>query len=94
MERDLKGLRAEMDCIDEQLCALLGRRARLVREIFRFKSERGLMLLDAAREAEIVHHSGSGDKTGYGEEGLKRIFRSILQESGELAKEFEDPTLP
>ena len=49
---DLTELRTEIDAIDRELIALLERRMDVAAGIAAYKQERGLPVLDAAREAQ------------------------------------------
>jgi len=52
VETELRDLRDEIDDVDAELVALLGRRFYLTRQIGELKADLGLPSLDAAREAE------------------------------------------
>ena len=53
-EQSLTALRGELDVVDIKLTALLEKRLRIASAIGQVKRERGLPIIDAAREAEVL----------------------------------------
>ncbi|MGV3621771.1 MAG: chorismate mutase [Archangium sp.] len=49
----LEALRAQLDVIDAELIKLLARRAHIVADVWKWKSEHGVPRIDPAREAEL-----------------------------------------
>lgn len=54
MELDLQEIRGRLDAIDAQLSALLEKRMETVGQVAAYKKERGMPILDAAREEKIL----------------------------------------
>ena len=52
--KGLSDLRRELDSIDGEIAALLGRRMKIVDSIADFKAKSGTAVADPAREAEII----------------------------------------
>jgi chorismate mutase len=52
-EDGLGGFRARLDPIDEEIARLLGERFEICREVARFKSERGIPMMQPERVAEV-----------------------------------------
>lgn len=52
--KELQELRGELDQLDRQIVALFERRMALARQVAAYKLERGLPVLDAAREAQVI----------------------------------------
>lgn len=79
----LEALRAEMDELDDHLLELLVRRARLARTIGEHKRERGIALVDPAREAQIVERlaARAGEATGpLDARAVRRLWAAVLEE--------------
>lgn len=55
---ELKELRGEIDGIDSQIVELFCRRMDVTCRVGRYKAERGLPVLDQAREREVLRHKG------------------------------------
>jgi chorismate mutase len=77
--------RARMDRVNDALCALLQRRARLAVEIAAWKHGRGLGIADPARERAMLTAMLSGAPPGFDAAALRRILRVVLRESRALA---------
>lgn len=79
---DIKELRKDIDSIDKVLTAYLCRRLEVVREIGKYKAERNLPVLDAAREEEKL----KAIRTEAGEDAADycvAVFKTIMQASRE-----------
>lgn len=61
---ELKELRGEIDAIDSRIVELFCRRMDVTCRVGRYKAERGLAVLDQAREREVLRHKGelAGEK--------------------------------
>ena len=77
----LQESRKRIDSIDEQIMALLNRRAAEVKHIGRIKTAAGIPLVDAQREAEIYRRITAENFGQIDNEGLMRIFEQIVTES-------------
>ncbi|MEY4675370.1 MAG: hypothetical protein RL148_3154 [Planctomycetota bacterium] len=78
---ELVRYRAAMDAINQRLCEVLQERARLCREIGRWKRAHGVPAADPAREQAMLEallvHAGQG----FDAAALERILRSVFHES-------------
>ena len=59
MAKDLLKVRKEINEIDKEMADLFVRRMKAVEEVAEFKKERGLAILDEARENEVVRQNAS-----------------------------------
>jgi len=73
--------RAEIDRVDDELVALLNRRARLAASLAAVKARAGLPLQDPEREREIIERARRACARPLDEAAVVRIFTCILQES-------------
>lgn len=82
MSEKLKQLRAEIDCVDEQLLELLEKRLKLVNDVGKIKSAEGLCLHDPVREIEMITRHRERAKTkGISPDFIEDILRRLMQES-------------
>lgn len=77
----LQESRKRIDSIDEQIVALLNRRAAEVRQIGRIKTASGMPLVDAHRETEIYRRIAAENIGQIDNDGLMRIFEQIVAEA-------------
>ena len=77
--------RAEIDRVDDELVALLSRRARLVAALAELKSSAGLPLHDPDREREVLERACRACSPPLDEIAVNKIFTCILQESRRMA---------
>lgn len=77
--------RAEIDKVDDELVALLNRRARLTAALAELKSGAGLPLHDPGRESEVVERACRACSPPLDEAAVRTIFACILQESRRMA---------
>lgn len=54
MELDLKDIRKQLDAIDDQMISLFSQRMQLVAQVAAYKKEKGMPILDAGREQQII----------------------------------------
>ena len=78
---NLQESRKKIDAIDEQIVALLNRRAAEVKEIGRLKAAAGLPTVDSERESDIYRRVTAENFGQIDNEGLMRIFEQIVAES-------------
>jgi len=78
---NLQESRKKIDAIDEQIVALLNRRAAEVKQIGRLKAAAGLPTVDAERESDIYRRVTAENFGQIDNEGLMRIFEQIVAES-------------
>jgi chorismate mutase len=74
-----------MDRVNDALCALLQRRARLAVEIAAWKQGRGMGVADPARERAMLAAMLRNAPPGFDPAALRRILRVVLRESRALA---------
>lgn len=79
---DLIDLRKEIDRIDEQLIPLLAERMGISQKVAQYKVERGLPVLNAQREQEILDNVGA--KCGEQGEAIKTVFAATMDASRAL----------
>ena len=78
---NLQESRKKIDAIDEQIVALLNRRAAEVKQIGRLKAAAGLPTVDVERESDIYRRVTAENFGQIDNEGLMRIFEQIVAES-------------
>ena len=81
---EIRRLRLDIDALDREILALLGRRGRLVLELATAKRAAGLPVHDAARETRLLEALRSVDPGPWSAAALERIFAAIIQASREL----------
>ena len=59
MAKDLLKVRKEINEIDKEMADLFVRRMKAVEEVAEYKKERGLAILDEARENEVIRQNAS-----------------------------------
>ena len=78
----MKKLRDQIDAVDRQIVALLGKRLEIAREIARVKKREKLPILDAKREALIREELRSlAKEQGLSAPVVEEIFQLILDYS-------------
>ncbi|MCL5966878.1 MAG: prephenate dehydratase [Deltaproteobacteria bacterium] len=82
----LKELRAEIDAVDDQIVALLNRRAKAVVEVGRIKADRNLRFYVPEREVEILRRLTEANEGPFPGEALKAVYREIISASLALEK--------
>ena len=82
-DRDaLKGMRLQIDSLDEQLMQLLSRRMELAKDIGSIKHKNRWSLLSVARWREIIaSRTKWGNEMGLGQPFLSKILTSVHEES-------------
>jgi chorismate mutase/prephenate dehydratase len=85
-EDRLKGLREEIDGIDDRILELLNRRAGAVLEVGKVKSVGGLRHYVPERESEILSRLSGANRGPLPNEALRVIFREIISASLALEK--------
>ncbi len=86
MERDMNGIRDEIDSLDAQLVRLLGRRCELSVEVGLLKRQRNLDPYDPSREAAILEHLASLARPPLTGAMVEKIFTEIFSMSRALQK--------
>lgn len=81
MNDKIEKWRAEIDAIDDELLSLLNRRASLATEIGRLKKSSHAPLCDQDREREVLARVCESSEGPLNEDGIKKIFKTIIDES-------------
>ncbi|MBT4496533.1 MAG: chorismate mutase [Gemmatimonadetes bacterium] len=87
MEMDLNTYRARIDSIDDILLELLNRRLKYALEINQIKLEQGQTVLDSSREQKIMERLQAYNEGPISDEGMKKIFTTIIAESRRLMEQ-------
>ena len=82
---DINEARKIINECDAELARIFERRMGAVREVARYKKERGLPVTDAAREAEVLQRNGEliSDET------LRGFFVSLMKDNMEVSKRYQ-----
>ena len=86
VEDTLAALRAEIDAIDRQLVALLGKRAACALQIGRVKEEAGLPVYQPAREAEVLENVRAANTGPLDAGAIVRVFERVIDEARRLER--------
>jgi chorismate mutase len=78
---EIEDWRDAIDNIDEQLVALLNKRADCAIAVGRVKRERGIEVYQPDREAQVIRHANSVNKGPLDSAAIKRLFERIIDES-------------
>ncbi|MDH3493934.1 MAG: chorismate mutase [Acidobacteriota bacterium] len=78
---NLRHLRDQIDLIDNDIAALLAKRARLARKIGVLKNCCGLPVRDPDREIEILERTSVASGNADTRMTIRRIFERVLDES-------------
>lgn len=81
MTMDLQQLRMEIDDIDGELVALIGRRMELARQVADYKMQNGLPVLDVGREQIVVERAESRTDDPALRPAVRRIVECLMAES-------------
>lgn len=78
----LETLRAEIDCLDEQIVALLSRRLEQVKQVVALKKSRGLPIHNPAREEDLISQRRDQARTvGLDPDHIEELYRCIIRQS-------------
>ena len=77
----LPSLRKRIDRLDRRLLRLLNQRAALAVRVGRIKTQRGLPIFDARREAEVLQRLAKVNRGPLSGAAIRHIFRAILRYS-------------
>lgn len=81
ISEQLAGFRKEIDSIDDQMMALLNRRAQLAMEIGTVKKAKNLPLYVPSREREIFERLQAENAGPFPTKAIPRVFREIISAS-------------
>lgn len=87
---ELTALREEIDRVDRELVRLLEERMRIARRIGAYKAERGLPVLDAAREEEKLASIRALVTERQDEEAVCGLFRSLMAASRSAQEQLKE----
>jgi monofunctional chorismate mutase len=79
--KELASLREEIDRVDRELVRLMEERMRIARRIGAWKAERGMAVLDAAREEEKLASIRALVSEKQNEDAVCDLFRSLMAAS-------------
>ncbi len=82
--KDLQTIRTELDNIDDELVALLLKRAQLSAEVGEYKKESKRPVYDAAREAEKLEKLTDRAESDLDKKMIANVYTQILAHSREL----------
>ena len=77
----LEKQRAEIDAIDREIVALFERRMQVVVDVARIKKEKGIAILDANREKEVIAKVQSYLKDAALKEELAEAYETLMKVS-------------
>lgn len=81
----LNKAREVINAVDEQLAALFIKRMNAVKQIAEYKQERGLPVLDEAREAEVIKRNAEL----FADDQLREYFVSFLKSNMKISRRFQ-----
>jgi len=82
---ELNAARNTINEIDQKLAALFAQRMQAVRRVAEYKSQRGLPILDARREAEVIAKSSALLE----DEDIRAYYISFIKNNMELSKQYQ-----
>ena len=82
----LEKQRAEIDAIDREIVALFERRMQVVVDVARIKKEKGIAILDASREKEVIAKVQSYLKDAALKEELAEAYETLMKVSKDYQK--------
>lgn len=84
MVKEIVNLRKKINKLDSKLIKILEKRFAVCKKIGKYKSKRGILILDKKREKEIIKNLCK--KTNFSRDFVKKLFCLILGESKKLQK--------
>lgn len=85
-EEEIRSLRSRIDEIDNEILSLLNKRAEVVLELGRLKSEGHLEAYDPDREEEIINRLRTMNSGPFPIESMSHVFREIISSCRFLVK--------
>jgi chorismate mutase/prephenate dehydratase len=82
----LKGIRTQIDKLDQQILELVNKRATLAAEIGKVKNDHGAEVFTPAREEEVLKNVLEANKGPLDENTIRAIYREIMSGSRALQK--------
>ncbi len=87
---DISDWRDKIDEVDQELVALLNRRATYVLEIARVKQQRGMGIYEPQREEEIFRNIAAWNQGPLESAALRRVFERIIDEGRSIQRIWMD----
>ncbi len=84
MVKEIINLRKKINKLDSKLIKILEKRFEVCKKIGKYKSKRGILILDKKREKEIIKNLC--EKTNLSRDFVKKLLCLILGESKKLQK--------
>jgi len=85
-EKDLKGLRDQIDSIDADILNLINQRLKIGQKVGEIKKEKGGQILDRSRERKVIEKLSELNQGPADEEILKYIFNVIITATRDIQK--------
>ena len=79
MIRDLSDLRSDLDQIDREIIALFERRMEVSRQVAAYKREKGLPILDAVREEQVLQSRAEMLKDASLAQPCRELFAELMR---------------
>jgi len=79
--KELSQIRLELDDIDRQLVRLFEERMLLSRQVAQYKIAKGLPVLDAQRERQVIQSRRALLKDARWADGVEAVFETIMAQS-------------
>lgn len=79
--KELSLIRQELDAIDAQIVSLFEQRMLLSRQVAEYKIEKGLPVLDAQREQQVIQSRRGLLKDPHWAQGVESLFETIMAQS-------------
>lgn len=79
MIRDLSDLRSDLDQIDREIIALFERRMEVSRQVAAYKREKGLPILDAVREEQVLQSRAEMLKDASLTQPCRELFTELMR---------------
>ena len=79
--KELSQIRLELDAIDQQLVGLFEQRMLLSRQVAEYKIEKGLPVLDAQREKQVIQSRRALLKDAHWADAVEAVFEAIMAQS-------------
>jgi chorismate mutase-like protein len=87
-DKGLGQFRERLDPIDEEIARLLGERFEICREVARYKSQRGIPMMQPERVAEVrARYLGRGADAGLPEDFTAELFELLIGATCKLEDE-------
>lgn len=89
---DIEDWRQKIDAVDSKILQLLNQRAQYSIEIGKIKNHQDLPVYSPEREDEIMQRMVEQNSGPLDNEGVRRVFERIIDESRKVEKDFTKET--